>query len=104
MLTGVPFHSTWSCALTDTTFLTGLTGGGVTLGWFTGRSSFTACVCGGMVTISMISSTSMTSINGVVLMSIIGVPSTLLPVVCIAMRLSSYLSLAVTGPRRAAAR
>jgi len=40
-----------------------------------------------MVTISMISSTSMTSISGVVLMSIIGSPSTLLPVVCIAMSL-----------------
>src|SRR5438045_9656714 len=103
MLTGPPFQSTWSWALIDTTFFTGSTGGGGWFGWLTGRSSFTAWVCGGMVTISMISSTSMTSISGVVLMSIIGVPSTLLPVVCIAMSLSSYLSLVATAQCHAAA-
>src|SRR4051812_23074243 len=105
MVTGEPFHRIWSCALIDTTFLTGLIGGGGWFGWLTGRSSFTAWVCGGMVTISMISNTSMTSISGVVLMSIIGSPSRLLPVVCIAMSLNSYLSFAaVTVQRRAAAR
>src|ERR1700759_2160786 len=41
----------------------------------TGRSSFTAWVCGGMVMMNMMSSTSMTSISGVVLMSIMGSPS-----------------------------
>ena len=53
-------------------FLTGSIGGGVGLSTFCGRSSFTAWVCTGMVMMNMIRSTSMTSINGVVLISIMG--------------------------------
>ena len=45
-------------------------GGGVWLG--RGMSSFTACVMTGRVMMNIISSTNMTSINGVVLTSIIG--------------------------------
>ena len=90
MVTGEPFHSIWSCALIDTTFLTGSIGGGGWFGWLTGRSSFTAWVWIGMVMMNMISSTSMTSISGVVLMSIIGSPSALSPVVCIDMANNSY--------------
>ena len=44
-----------------------------------GRSSFTAWVWIGMVMMNMIRSTSMTSINGVVFISIIGEPSSLPP-------------------------
>ena len=73
-------------------FLTGSIGGGVWFGWLTGRSSFTAWVWIGMVMMNMIRRTSMTSISGVVLMSIIGSPSTLSPVVCIAMADNSYLT------------
>ena len=44
-------------------------GGGAAL--VTGMSRLTACNCAGMVMISMINSTNITSISGVVLMSII---------------------------------
>ena len=53
-------------------------------GWFgscTGRSILTACDTGGMVIISMMRRTSMTSINGVVFISIIGWPSSLPPLI-----------------------
>src|ERR687890_592307 len=70
--TGWPFHSTWSWALIDRTFLTGLIGGGGWFCWFTGRSSFTAWVWIGIVMMNMIRRTSMTSMRGVVLMSTIG--------------------------------
>ena len=52
---------------------------------FCGKSSFTAWVWIGMVMMNMISSTSRTSISGVVLMSMIGSPDELSLVVCIAM-------------------
>src|SRR5690348_8338139 len=84
-----PFHSTAPCGVTTILFLIGSIGGGVEL-LFCGRSSFTAWVWIGMVMISMMISTSMTSINGVVLISIIGSPSELLLVVCIAMTGGSF--------------
>ena len=77
-----------------TLFLIGSTGGGGWFGWSDGRSSFTAWVWIGMVMMNMIRSTSMTSISGVVLMSIIGSASRLSPVVCIAM---AILLLILTG-------
>ena len=63
----------------DTLFLTGFTisVGGVGAGL--GRSMLTAWVATGMVMMNMMRSTSMTSINGVVFISIIGEPSSLPP-------------------------
>src|SRR3954464_8841697 len=90
MVTGPPFQSTWSCALIVSTFLIGSMGGGTWFGWLTGRSSFTAWVWIGMVMMNMMSSTSMTSMSGVVLMSIIGSPESLSLVVCIDMASYSY--------------
>ena len=58
-------------------------------GWSTGRSSFTACVWIGIVMMNMMRSTSMTSISGVMLMSIIGSPPVLSLAVCIDMAISS---------------
>src|SRR5689334_14419521 len=64
-----PFHSTVPSKSTSMVITVGgVSGGG---GLPTGMLSFTACVWIGMVMISMISSTSITSINGVVLMSTI---------------------------------
>ena len=51
---------------------TGATGSTAGSGFGRGVSIFTACRCGGMVTINMISNTSMTSISGVVLISEVG--------------------------------
>src|SRR6476660_1633277 len=90
MVTGEPFHKTWSPALIDRTFFTGSIGGGVWFGWLTGRSSFTACVWIGMVMMNMMRRTNMTSINGVVLISIIGSPVELSLVVCIDIAENSY--------------
>src|SRR5690349_12452510 len=64
-----PFHSTVPSKSTSMVITTGGTGGGG--GLPTGMLSFTACVWIGMVMISMMRSTSITSINGVVLMSTI---------------------------------
>src|SRR5207237_4941458 len=69
--TGVPFHWIWPSAVTTILFFVGSTGGGGAL-VACGRSSFTARVCTGIVMMNMISNTSMTSMSGVVLMSIIG--------------------------------
>src|SRR3982750_3912561 len=90
MVTGLPFHSTWPCAVTTTLFFTGSMGGGGWFGWLTGRSSFTAWVWIGMVMMNMMRRTNMTSMSGVVLMSIMGSPSELSLVVCMAMAIFSW--------------
>src|SRR5688572_29309037 len=89
-LTGVPFHRTTPAAVTTRRFLIGSTGGGVWFAWLTGRSSFTAWLWIGMVMMNMMRRTSITSMSGVVLMSIIGSPSVLSLVVCIAMAIFSW--------------
>lgn len=63
--------------------------GGGLLFW-RGMSSFTACVITGSVMMNMINNTNMTSINGVVLISIIGAPSSLPPTL---IDMKRYLSL-----------
>ena len=63
-------------------------------------SSFTACVITGSVMMNMISSTNMTSINGVVLISIIGSPSPPPPtLIAMASYLRTWSVLAVSGRR-----
>ncbi|PAV73702.1 hypothetical protein WR25_23458 [Diploscapter pachys] len=62
-------------------FFCGSTGGFWLRGSLTGRSTFTACVGIGRVMMNMMRSTSMTSINGVVFMSIIGSPSSEPPLI-----------------------
>src|SRR6476620_7582148 len=91
MVTGLPFQVIVFAAVTPTVFFSGWIGGG---GWlvFCGRSSFTACVWIGSVMMNMMRRTSMTSINGVVLMSIIGSPESLSLVVCIDMEAYSWLT------------
>src|SRR5690348_15157685 len=92
-----PFHVTVpSKSMSIVTTVGGTVGGG---GLPTGMLSFTACVWIGMVMISMMSSTSITSINGVVLMSTItsGSPEPPVPTV-IAMSLVPFVGL-VAGDR-----
>src|SRR6185312_13707105 len=69
--TGVPFHRSAPVSVITSSFLSGF-GGGTLNGGGDGKSSFTIWVCGGMVMISMMRSTSRTSISGVVFMPAIG--------------------------------
>src|SRR6187399_2007738 len=72
---GVPFHRIWLAGVRTILFLTGSTMSLGGLGSGAGRSMATALVAIGMDMMNTMRSTSRTSINGVMFISIIGAPS-----------------------------
>ena len=80
---GEPFHRMMFCAVRTSLFFTGSTSGLFVGGVACGKSMLTEWVATGMVMMNMMRSTSMTSINGVVFISIIGEPSSLPPLIAI---------------------
>src|SRR6185437_2849470 len=91
-----PFHVTVPSKSMSISTTVGGTGGGG--GLPTGMLSFTACVWIGMVMISMMSSTSITSMSGVVLMSTITSGSAELPVPTV-IAMCRFLSRLLPGDR-----
>src|SRR5690606_5277789 len=81
---GVPFHRISLLGVSTILFLIGSTGGGVSDSLGTGRSISTEWVATGMDMMNTMRSTSRTSINGVMFISIIGLPSSLPPDIAMA--------------------